>query len=94
MDKKPFEQRGGQGMPQQGAIKPEPERKTPDEKDRAPRRPAEPPKTRPVDPRAPGSGDRPPFDRERSDEQSGRPIQLDKREGAEQDVRQGQSPSR
>jgi hypothetical protein len=90
MDKKPFEQRSGHGMPQ-GDIKPESERKTPDEKNPAPRRPTEPPKPKPVDPRVPGSVDKPPFKSDRSDQQSGRPVQLDEDEGEKDRERQPMS---
>jgi len=88
MDKKPFEQRSGEGAGvQQESRKPEPTRRTPEEsqKSRTPRRPAEPSEPRPVDNAEPGSeaeleGEDNRKEEGRSDQKSGRPVQLGERD--------------
>jgi len=88
MDKKPFEQRGGQGPgAQQGSVKPEPGRKSQEESEKnRTRRPAPPRESRPVDKPVPNPEAE--LEREdiledeRSDQKSGRPVQLEARDKA------------
>jgi hypothetical protein len=84
MDKKPFEQRSGQGPGvQHEPVKPEPGRRIPQEpeKNRTPRRPTEPSDARRVDKPAPGSAadleGEDVLEGERTDQRSGRPVKLD-----------------
>ena len=92
MDKKPFEQRGGQVTgSQQDPGTPEPGRRIPDgvEKNKVPRRPGEQSAGRPIDKSAAGPGSGPrgkdASKEERSDQGqgSGRPVQLQDQDESE-----------
>jgi hypothetical protein len=80
MDKKPFDQSQGQGTQAPGQpTKPEPGRKMPDalEKEKTPRpgQPAGQPIDKPMP--TPGAGRKDILEGERSDRESGRPVQLE-----------------